>query len=853
VMAISIILVSSASLEESLGTSTGRVILFGTIPTTIPDTTLSMTPPSTHIDTTLIPIVSSTIPPVIIVYKERYRLRRPVSFGAYGDERVVRIIARAARVHEEEIPKTDFRMRYGHFKFTVMPFGLTKAPAVFMKLMSQKVKVKGGARVAFEDEFGAAEEREVLCEPQQGRSGVKRKLFKSFRNKMGNEPILALLKGSDNFVVMREARADTVVDAWRRKGGVKPKRVRDICRTIQAKISEKMLVILMVGDVRTLIMKEAHATNYYVRPGWKSSIKGLRVYCNDLSYVSGGEGKITMKFIPKLPKTSSRYDAIYVIVDRLTKIPCCICTAIFTIPGALSYACANLLPSPKRIRSSEFATDLECCSEDSFEPYIPRGTGLEMDVDVEMSDGIDIDLKIQADIDECITYADSLKDKGIDARVVVEAVDRDEIKTGARGSIEEGAVEVTYKTLGDLVQKFHDHTVEIPVHHVQAIEGIQRDKGHRIVATGQQSTDILERIGELERVNVRLRDMMDVANQRVTRSQRRELRVQRELRQIWRFRFYDRIRIARLEACARTKPNTRSRATMTRKVVNEQIDRRLAGALGARDAARNLEPLMNSHKRMIGTEAAYAMSWAKLMKLMTKVYYLRNENGAKRGGQSGEIRWRSAENKRRLKSKPRDNHGQQLVFKWQNVGGQNVARAYTTRNNEKKETGCNEATTKAYVIRGGGANPDSNVVTGLLGHSFDIDLIPVELGSFDLIIGMDWFPKYHVLIICDEKVVRIPYGDEVLIIRGDDCDGETQVTSKKTEDKSKDKRLKDVSVVREFPEVFPEDLPGLPPTRQVEFQINLVPGVAPVARASYQLAPAKMQELSTQLQELSDR
>nr|GEZ20401.1 hypothetical protein [Tanacetum cinerariifolium] len=67
-------------------------------------------------------------------------------------------------------------------------------------------EVKAGARVAFEDEFRAAEEREVLCEAQQGRSRVKRKLFRSFRNKMSNEPILELPEGSDNFVVMHKAR-----------------------------------------------------------------------------------------------------------------------------------------------------------------------------------------------------------------------------------------------------------------------------------------------------------------------------------------------------------------------------------------------------------------------------------------------------------------------------------------------------------------------------------------------------------------------------------------------------------------------------------------------------------------------
>ncbi|GKC13298.1 putative reverse transcriptase domain-containing protein [Tanacetum coccineum] len=79
------------------------------------------------------------------------------------------------------------------------------------------------------------------------------------------------------------------------------------------------------------------------------------------------------------------------------------------------------------------------------------------------------------------------------------------------------------------------------------------------------------------------------------------------------------------------------------------------------------------------------------------------------------------------------------------------------------------------------------------------------------------------------------------------------VTTKEIEDKSGEKRLEDVPIVRDFPEVFPEDLPGLPPTRQVEFQIDLVPGAAPVARAPYRLAPSEMKELSEQLQELSDK
>ncbi|GKD36208.1 putative reverse transcriptase domain-containing protein, partial [Tanacetum coccineum] len=69
----------------------------------------------------------------------------------------------------------------------------------------------------------------------------------------------------------------------------------------------------------------------------------------------------------------------------------------------------------------------------------------------------------------------------------------------------------------------------------------------------------------------------------------------------------------------------------------------------------------------------------------------------------------------------------------------------------------------------------------------------------------------------------------------------------------KGKRLEDVLVVQEFPEVFPEDFSGIPPTRQVEFRINLVPGATPVARASYRLAPSEMKELAEQLQELMDK
>ncbi|GJS60541.1 putative reverse transcriptase domain-containing protein [Tanacetum coccineum] len=129
---------------------------------------------------------------------------------------------------------------------------------------------------------------------------------------------------------------------------------------------------------------------------------------------------------------------------------------------------------------------------------------------------------------------------------------------------------------------------------------------------------------------------------------------------------------------------------------------------------------------------------------------------------------------------------------------------------------------------------------GLLGHPFNIDLMPIELGSFDVIIGMDWLARNHAVIVCDDKKKYIEKGCQLFL---------AQVTVKENKDKSEEKRLEDVPTVRDFP----EDLPGLPPTRQVEFQIDLVPGAAPVARAPYRLAPSEMEELSTQLQELSDK
>nr|GEU33018.1 retrotransposable element Tf2 [Tanacetum cinerariifolium] len=127
-----------------------------------------------------------------------------------------------------------------------------------------------------------------------------------------------------------------------------------------------------------------------------------------------------------------------------------------------------------------------------------------------------------------------------------------------------------------------------------------------------------------------------------------------------------------------------------------------------------------------------------------------------------------------------------------------------------------------------------------MNHPFNIDLMPVPLGSFDVIIGMDCLTKHHGVIMCDEKIVRIPFEREMLIFQ-------------EAKEKSEGRRLEDVPIVRDFLEVFPEDLSGIPPARLVEFQIDLVPGAVPVARGPYRLAPSEMKELAKQLQELSDK
>ncbi|GJW17487.1 putative reverse transcriptase domain-containing protein [Tanacetum coccineum] len=280
--------------------------------------------------------------------------------------------------------------------------------------------------------------------------------------------------------------------------------------------------------------------------------------------------------------------------------------------------------------------------------------------------------------------------------------------------------------------------------------------------------------------------------------------------------------------------------------------------------------------------AAYTQRFQELTMMCTKMVLEKEDRVEKFiGGLPNNIQGngyavKNAKNKRRLEVNQKDNHRQQPPFKRPNVGGQSMARAYTALNNERKpynrllplynkcklhhegpctvrcrkqgyyrsdypklkdqnhrnkagnKNSVGKARGKSYVLGEGDAHPDSNVTT----FSTLLDITP------------DTLDISYAVESADERI-----SETNIILRGYWLANHHE----EIENESEEKRLEDVPTVRDFPKVFPEDLPGLPPTRQVEFQIDLVPGAAPVARAPYRLAPSELQELSTQLQELSDK
>nr|GFA46832.1 putative reverse transcriptase domain-containing protein [Tanacetum cinerariifolium] len=313
---------------------------------------------------------------------------------------------------------------------------------------------------------------------------------------------------------------------------------------------------------------------------------------------------------------------------------------------------------------------------------------------------------------------------------------------------------------------------------------------------------------------------------------------------------------------------------MIHEEVEELVARRVAEEMEAREAARNLETLNENGDDQEGvlSEERDSENGDRIMESdceRKRLDCLHPKGYAAR----------SAENKRRMESNPRDNRGQQLPFQRQNTTGQNVARAYTAGNNERKgkdypklrnqnrgnqtrnKTGGNEVTAKAYAIGGEETNPDSNVFTGtfLLNNCYasilfdlgaDRSFVPTTFSAL-LDVAPSTLDTSYAVELTDERVLETnivlrgcalglldhPFNIDLMPIELGSFDV-IIVTSNKAEDKSEEKRLEDVPIVREFLEVFLEDLPGLPPARQVEFQIDLVLGAALVARAPGFIRPS---------------
>ncbi|GKA89026.1 hypothetical protein Tco_0810838 [Tanacetum coccineum] len=318
VMAISVISISSDSFEESVRTSIGRVILFGTIPTTILDTTPSSDPSE---DPSL-----DHIPPLPAI----------LPFLLSTDDS-----------SDSDTPDTTLSPTHG-------------TPFTEMTLSTQSTLVASGA----------LHRRVMILAPGQpipyGR------------------PYRYHFNGS---IYMMTARKK-------------------------------------LGPLPTHHLAMRHSANYSssdhfaLNDSSRAPSSGMRPSHHLCSLVPS----IPRSYAPISDRPSHDFSSASPSRKR-SRSPAAFVPLSSPIPRALSYARADLLPSPKRIRSPELAMDLEVSSAEGSDPSRYKGTELEMDNDSERSDGIDIDPEIQVEIDECIAYADALRVRGIDARVVVNDVD----------------------------------------------------------------------------------------------------------------------------------------------------------------------------------------------------------------------------------------------------------------------------------------------------------------------------------------------------------------------------------------------------------------------------------------------
>ncbi|GJX08700.1 hypothetical protein Tco_0196632 [Tanacetum coccineum] len=437
-MAISVISVFSDSIEDSVGTPVGRVILFGIIPTIIPDTTLVITPPTTQTDTTVIPteipIIAPKIPQLLAISP---------------------FLSSADDTPDNDTPHTPPSPNHGT-SFIETTLSTQRSPIASGALRHRVMVLTPGQPIPHGRPYRYHLNGLVHMMTTRNRFGPLPTHHLAVRNSVDYSSSDHFSSDDSSSSSSLETSSDSTADALSDFASSRSSNDHSLPAPPSGTRSSHRLCSLVPSVHRSSAISE--------RPSHDSSS-------------ASRSSKRSRSPVASVPLSSPT-------------------------PGSLSYARADLLPSPNRIRSPETATDLENCSEDRFEPYVPRevrlrvdfedessepsrsrGTDLVMDVDVVRSDGIRINLEIQAEIDECFAYADALRDRGIDARVVVEDVDREEGERVTHPAMpedipepaQEGAVEVTYETLGSLVLRFYDHTQAILVHRIQAIERVQRE------------------------------------------------------------------------------------------------------------------------------------------------------------------------------------------------------------------------------------------------------------------------------------------------------------------------------------------------------------------------------------------
>ena len=158
---------------------------------------------------------------------------------------------------------------------------------------------------------------------------------------------------------------------------------------------------------------------------------------------------------------------------------------------------------------------------------------------------------------------------------------------------------------------------------------------------------------------------------------------------------------------------------------------------------------------------------------------------------------------------------------------------------------------QSYHITAPGAPIDTNLIVRGLRLSIGVEefiINPVVLPhqGIDIILGMDWMTEHHALLDITDRTVQIRSSKSGKLIR---IHLSTHKSYSHTVNAIEAQEIGKIPIVCEYPDVFPEELPGLPPDRDVEFAIELVPGTAPISRRPYRMAPDELKELKLQLQE----